>query len=83
MCLIYFAAGSVITFARLLPGALLDWLLRDVAAPLAAAIAMAALARAFIPLPGSREGTVLVTGVVLLCTVGVTVVAARAAATNL
>lgn len=81
--LVYLAAGSVATFRRLLPGAWRDWFLRDAGVPLAAAAASAAAARAWVPLPDSRIGTLAVIGVVLLGVFGVTVAASRAAAADL
>ncbi|HEX8153918.1 MAG TPA: hypothetical protein VF698_12365, partial [Thermoanaerobaculia bacterium] len=81
--LLYFIAGSIVTFRRLLPHAGRAWLLRDVAAPLVPAVVCAAAARALLPLPASRIAVLAVIGVVFLGTLAVTAVASRAAAANL
>jgi O-antigen/teichoic acid export membrane protein len=83
MSLLYFIAGSIVTFRRLLPHAGRAWLLRDVAAPLVPAVVCAAAARALLPLPASRIAVLAVIGVVFLGTLAVTAVASRAAAANL
>jgi O-antigen/teichoic acid export membrane protein len=64
---LYFSVGSAATFRRFLQGAGREWILRDVGAPFAAAIGCAAAARAFVPLPADRFGTLLVVGGVLVC----------------
>lgn len=67
MNVLYFIAGSAATFHRFVRGAWREWILRDVGAPLAAAVACAAVARAVVPLPASRAGTILIVGTVLGC----------------
>lgn len=67
MNVLYFVAGSAATFHQFLRGAWREWILLDVGAPLAAALACAVVARAVVPLPASRAGTIVVVGAVLGC----------------
>jgi O-antigen/teichoic acid export membrane protein len=75
MNVLYFMAGSAATFHRFLSGAWRAWILRDVGAPLAAAVACAAVARAVVPLPASRAGTILIVGTVLGCSLAASAMA--------
>lgn len=74
---LYFTAGSIVTFRRLLPGAWRDWIVRDVGVPLVAAIAVAATAWVFVPLPASRTGTILVVAAVLIASMTASAFATR------
>ena len=67
---LYFLIGSVWTFRLLLPGAWRDWIVRDVALPLAAALVPVVLAWRFITLPAGRVAVVLFVGLVFACSWG-------------
>ena len=69
MNLVYFVAGSVVTFRHVLHGAWSRWVFQDVGVPLIAALAVAIPARAFVLLPASRAGVIIAIGAILLATI--------------
>jgi O-antigen/teichoic acid export membrane protein len=76
---LYLVIGSVAIHRRLLPGAQLEWMVADVALPLAGALVPTVLARSFLSLPSSRIGTIMCTGVILLGAFLGSLLASRAA----
>lgn len=74
---VYFAAGSMSTLRKLLPGAWAEWIVRDVAVPFLAAAVVAVAAKRFVTLPDSRAGAILAIGAILVAAITAAAFATR------